>query len=119
MSVAVQRVKYSQAASTTVANILSGLNLQYLGRPSKITLWAAAYLAAASDQFSLSYALGADFITLVPAGSPLNVNSAGPQQLNDLIGTYAIPGGANMTLALTSDATVGTHTGVFAFQIES
>jgi hypothetical protein len=118
-SILSQTVKYSQAASTTTSNLLNGTNLQYLGKPSKLTVWAAAYLAAALDSFSLSYSMGADFVTLVPANSTINNNASGPQQLNDLVGAFAIPGGANLVLALTSDATSSTHTGAFRFQIES
>lgn len=114
-----QRVKYSSAASTTTANLINGTNLQYIGLPSKITLWAAAFLAAASDQFSLTWSRGAEFGTLVPSGSPLNVDAAGPSQLNDLIGEFTVPQGANLVLALVTDATSSTHTGVFAFLIES
>jgi hypothetical protein len=80
-----QAIKYSQAASTTTANLLNGTNLQYLGLATKLTIWAAAYLAGASDQFSLAATRGAEYITVVPPGSPVNVNTAGPQQLNDLI----------------------------------
>ena len=114
-----QGLKYSQAASTTTANLLNGTNLQYIGKASVLKIWAAAYLASASDQFSLAYSRGAEFVTLVPAGSTINVNAAGPQELNDSVGEFAIPAGANLVLALTSDATVGTHTGAFRFQIES
>lgn len=114
-----QTIRYSQAASTTTANLLNGTNMQYVGRASKLTLWAAAFLTAANDSFSLSYSLGADFVTLVPAGSSINVNAAGPQQLNDLVGSWGVPAGANLVLALVSDATAGTHTGAFRFQVES
>lgn len=114
-----QRLKYSQAASTTTSNLLNGTNLQYLGLASKITIWAAAYLAAAGDQFSLTWSRGAEFGTLVPSGTQINVDAAGPSQLNDLIGEFTVPAGVNLVLALVSDATVGTHTGVFAFLIES
>ena len=114
-----QTIRYSQAASVVTANLLAATNLQYLGKPSVLTVWGAAYLTAANDSFSLSYSLGANFVTLVPSGSSLNVNAAGPQQLNDLVGEFSVPGGANLVLALTSDATVGTHTGAFRFQIQS
>lgn len=55
----------------------------------------------------------------MPAGTQINVDAAGPSQLNDLIGEFTVPAGVNLTLALVSDATVGTHTGVFAFLVES
>ena len=114
-----QTIKYSQAASATTANLLNGTNLQYLGKASVMQIWAAAYLSGASDSFSLSYSIGAEFVTLVPPGSLVNVNAAGPQQLNDLVGEFAIPSGANLVLALVSDATSGTHTGAFRFIIQS
>lgn len=114
-----QRLKYSSAASTTSANLLNATNLQYIGLASRITIWAAAFLAAAADQFSLVWSRGAEFGTLVPAGSQINVDAAGPSQLNDLIGEFMVPAGANLVLALITDATSSTHTGVFAFLIES
>ena len=114
-----QRVKYSQSASTTTANLLNGTNLQYIGLASKLTIWAAAFLTAAGDQFSLTWSRGAEFGTLVPAGTQINVDAAGPSQLNDLIGEFTVPAGVNLVLALVSDATSSTHTGVFAFLVES
>jgi hypothetical protein len=114
-----QGVKYSLAASATIANLLNATNLQYIGLASKVTLWAAAFLAAASDQFSLTWSRGAEFGTLVPAGSQINVDAAGPSQLSDLVGEFVVPAGVNMVLALIADATTGTHTGVFRFLIES
>jgi hypothetical protein len=114
-----QRVAYSSAASTTTANLLNATNLQYIGLASKLTIWAAAFLAAAADQFSLTWSRGAEFGTLVPASTQINVDAAGPQQLNDLIGEFAVPAGVNLVLALTTGATTSTHTGVFAFLVES
>jgi len=114
-----QRIKYSQAASVTTANVLNATNLQYIGLASKVTLWAAAYLTAASDQISLTWSRGAEFGTLIPAGTQLNVNAAGPSQLNDLVGEFVVPAGVNLVLALVSDATAGTHTGTLAFLVES
>jgi hypothetical protein len=114
-----QRIPYSLAASGSSANLLAGLNLQYLGVASKVTLWACAKLAAALDTFSLAWSRGAQNGTWVPSGSPLNVNPNGPSQLDDLIGTFFAPAGANLTLAVVADATTGTHTGVFSFQVES
>jgi hypothetical protein len=114
-----QTIRYSQAASITTANLLNGTNLQYIGLASKLTIWAAAFLAAANDSFSLAIARGPEFITLVPSGTSLNVNAAGPQQLNDLIAEFAIPAGANLVLALVSDATAATHTGAFRFLVEA
>lgn len=114
-----QTVRYSQAASTTTPNLLNGTNLQYVGLATKLTIWAAAYLAAAFDAFSLAYSRGAEFVTLVPAGSAINVDAAGPAQLNDLVGEFAIAAASNLILALVSDATAGTHTGAFRFLLES
>lgn len=114
-----QTIRYSQAASTTTPNLLNGTNLQYVGLATKLTIWAAAFLAAAFDSFSLAVARGPEFITLVPAATAINVNAAGPQQLNDLQGEFAIPAGSNLVLALVSDATAATHTGAFRFLLES
>jgi hypothetical protein len=114
-----QRVPVNQAASTTVPNILNGTNLQYVGLATKLTIWAAIFLAAAHDTFALSYSRGAEFGTVVPPGSTINNNPNGPQQLNDLLGTFPIPAGANLVLPVVSDATAGTHTGAFAFDLQS
>ena len=119
MAIASQRIPISQAASTVIPNILNGTNLQYFGLATVMTLWAAIYLALAHDSFSLSWSRGAEFGTVVPAGSFINNNPNGPQQLNDLIGEFALPAGANLVLSVTSDATVGQHTGAFAFGLRS
>lgn len=114
-----QTINYSVAASGTVANLLNGTNLQYIGRASKLTIWAAAFLPAASLlTFSLTESIAGQIVTLVPPGTSLNLNAAGPQQLNDLVGVFAVAAGANLTLALVADATVGTHTGAFRFLVE-
>lgn len=108
----VQRINYSQAASTTTANVLSGQGVEYIGKASVIDLFGAAFLAASNDQLSMSYTIGGDSRVMIPSGSGLNVNAAGPQILNDqLLSDYPVPAGAHLVLALTSDATVGTHTG--------
>src|SRR5260370_14123335 len=115
MANAAQRVSVSSAASTVTPNLLNGTNLQYMGLATKISIWAAIFLSLAHDTFGLTWSRGAEFGTVVPPGSIINNNPNGPQQLNDLIGTFAIPAGANLVLALTTDATAGTHTGAFAF----
>ena len=113
-----QRVSYSQAASTTTANVVAGTAVEYIGRASIIELFGAAFLAAASDTITLTYTVGGDSRVMVPAGSGLNVNAAGPQTLNDkLLDAYPVPAGSRLILALVSDATAGTHTGRFMFGV--
>ncbi len=114
-----QRINYSQAASLTTANILSGQGVEYIGKASLIDLYGSAFLAAANDTMSLAYTVGGDSKVMVPAGSGLNVNAAGPQVLNDaLFSDYPVPAGAHLVLALTSDATAGTHTGRFMMGVK-
>ena len=112
-----QRVAYSQAASTTTPNILSGVGIEYIGKASNIDIYAAAFLAGALDTIALSQTVGGNSQIVVPAGSGINVNAAGPQVAFDGLGTYPIPAGAHLVLALTSDATAGTHTGNFMFVV--
>lgn len=119
MANAAQRVNISQAASLTTPNLLNGTNLQYMGLATVMSIWAAVFLALAHDTFALTWSRGAEFGTVVPAGSVINNNPNGPQQLNDLIGEFPLPAGANLVLPLTSDATAGTHTGAFAFALRS
>ena len=111
-------VPYSSAASTTTPNLLSGTSLAFLGKASQLTIWAACFLTAAHDSFSLQYAVGGQVGVLVPAGSTVNNNPSGPQQLNDLVGAFGVPANAALTLALVTDATAGTHTGAFKFLVE-
>ena len=115
----VQRVDYSQAASVTTANVLTGKGIEFIGKASLLDMYGAAFLAAASDQISLTYTVGGDSKVVVPSGTGLNVNAAGPQILNDaILSGYPIPAGAHLVLALVSDATVGTHTGRFMFGVK-
>jgi anaerobic C4-dicarboxylate transporter len=110
----VQRVNYSQAASIVTPNILMGTAIEYLGKASLIDLYAAAFLAAANDTIGLTYTQGGDSRVMVPAGSGINVNAAGPQIAFDaLLSDYPVPQGAHLVLSVTSDATAGTHTGRF------
>lgn len=114
-----QRVNYSQAASATTANVLAGQGIEYIGKASAIDLYGAAFLAGANDQMSLTYTVGGDSRVIVPAGTGLNVNAAGPQNVNDNMFTdYPVPAGSHLVLALTSDATAGTHTGRFMFIVK-
>ena len=109
-----QRVSYSQAASIVTPNILTGTGLEYFGRASLMDLYGAAFLTAASDTIALSYTVGGDSRVIIPAGSAVNVNPSGPQVAFDgLLTDYPLPLGARMILALTSDATAGTHAGRF------
>lgn len=115
----IQRIDYSQAASTTTANVLSGKGIEYIGKASLLDMYGAAFLAAASDQITLTYTVGGDSKVMIPSGTGLNVNAAGPQTLNDaLMSDYPVPQGAHLVLALVSDATVGTHTGRFMFVVK-
>lgn len=114
-----QRVDYSQAASTTTANVLSGKGIEYIGRATLIDMYGAAFLATASDQISLTYTVGGDSRVMIPSGTGLNVNASGPQTLNDaLLSDFPTPAGAHLVLSLTSDATAGTHTGRFMFVVK-
>ena len=114
-----QRINYSQAASVTTPNVLSGQGVEYIGKASLLDLFGAAFLAAANDTISLAYTVGGDSKVMVPAGSGLNVNAAGPQTLNDgLLNDYPVPAGAHLVLAVTNDATAGTHTGRFMLAVK-
>lgn len=109
-----QRVSYSQAASTVTANVLAGQGIEYIGKASIIELFGCSKLAAATDTIAMSYTVGGDSRVMIPAGSALNLNAAGPQSLNDkLLDAYPLPAGSHLVLAVTSDATAGTHIGVF------
>lgn len=114
-----QKFAYSQAASITTPNVLAGAGIQIIGRASLVDLYGASFLAAATDTIAMNYTVGGDSKVMVPAGSPLNLNAAGPQNQNDEIFTdFAVPAGANLTLSVTSDATAGTHTGKFLLKVK-
>jgi hypothetical protein len=115
----VQRVDYSQNASVTTNNVLSGKGIEYIGKASLLDMYGAAFLSGCSDQISLTYTVGGDSRVMIPSGTGLNVNAAGPQTLNDaLMSDFPTPQGAHLVLALTSDATAGTHTGRFMFVVK-
>jgi hypothetical protein len=114
-----QRVNYSQAASAVTANVLAGTGVEYIGRASLLDLYGAAFLAAANDTIAMSYTVGGDSRVMLPAGSGLNVNAAGPQTAFDgLLDDYPLPMGSRLVLSLTSDATAGTHTGRFMLLVK-
>jgi hypothetical protein len=99
--------------------VLAGKQIEFIGRASLIDLYAAAFLAGASDQIGLTFTVGGESGVVIPAGSALNVNAAGPQTLNDaLLSDYPLPMGARLVLSLVSDATVGTHTGRLMFVVK-
>jgi hypothetical protein len=115
----VQRISYSQAASITTANALSGQGVEYIGKASLIDLYASSFLAAAQDSIALSYTIGGDSRVMIPAGSSINLNAAGPQVQNDgLLEEYPVPAGAHLVLSITSDATAGTHTGKLMVRVK-
>jgi hypothetical protein len=113
-----QRISYSQAASATTANVLTGQGVEYIGRASLLDLYGAAFLAAANDQISLTSTLGGKSELLIPSGSGINVNAAGPSMQSDgILNDAPIPAGAHLVLGLVSDATAGTHIGRFMIVI--
>lgn len=114
-----QRINYSQAASITTPNVLSGQGVEYIGRASLLDLYGAAFLATANDQISLTSTLGGDAKTLIPSGSGINVNAAGPSMQSDgILNDAAIAAGAHLVLGLVSDATAGTHVGRFMIVLQ-
>jgi hypothetical protein len=107
-----QRINYSLAASAVNNNILTSQGVEYLGKASLIDVFGAAFLAAANDSVFMTYTQGGDGRVMIPSGSGLNVNAAGPQVAFDqLLNDYPVPAGAHLVLAVTADATAGTHTG--------
>lgn len=115
----IQRIDYSQAASSTTVNVLLGKGIEFIGKASLLDMYGAAFLAAAADQISLNYTVGGDSKVMIPSGTSLNVNAAGPQTLNDaLMSDYPVPAGAHLVLSVVSDATAGTHTGRFMFVVK-
>jgi hypothetical protein len=114
-----QRISYSQAASVVTANVLAGTGVEYMGRASLLDLYGAAFLAGANDTVGMSYTVGGDSRVMLPAGSGLNVNAAGPQVAFDgLLDEYPLPLGARLVMQLTSDATAGTHAGRFMLVVK-
>ena len=115
----VQRTNYSQAASIVTANILTGTAIEWLGKASIIDVYGAAFLAAANDSIAMTYTVGGDSRVMIPSGSSLNVNPAGPQLAFDqLLPDYPLPLGSHLVMSLTSDATAGTHTGRLMFVVK-
>ena len=114
-----QRINYSLAASAINNNVLASQGVEYIGKASLIDVFGAAFLAAANDQTAMTYTQGGDSRVMIPAGSGLNVNVAGPQVAFDgLLSEYPVPAGAHLVLSVTADATAGTHTGRFMLLVK-
>lgn len=92
----------SIAATTTVANILSGSPVQFVTKASVLTLYANA--DAVGITFSLSLADGNTIAQVVPTGAGLSAASTvGKIKTNeDFIGQFAIPSGVQLILAVVN-----------------
>jgi hypothetical protein len=111
-----QRFPYVIPAAASIANVLAGAGIEYIGRASMLDLFAAA--DATGDTFSLSVTIGGDQKIMVPAGTSINVASvsgAGPKMSEDAYVTGApVAMGSHLILALLGTA---AHTGRFAITL--
>jgi len=111
-----QRIPYTIPAGGLLANLLTGVGIEYLGRASVVDLWITA--DAAGDTFGLTRTLGGDQVTLIPVGTSINVASAagaGPKTDEDIYLTgAAIPMGAHLIMPISGTA---AHTGRSAFNV--
>jgi hypothetical protein len=113
-----QTIAYVAPAGLSIANVLAGTGVEYMGRASVVDLYATADIGP--DTFGLTYQLGGDARVVVPAGSAINkatAAGAGPIVPFDTVLTdYPLPLGARLVLALT--AGVAANTGRFRFFIK-
>jgi hypothetical protein len=108
-------VPYSTAAAATVANILTGTAIEYVGHAAVLTIYASG--DATGDTFSISGFSGdAPGMAIIPAGTPVMVAStAGSVKTNEnFLGQFAIPANTRLVLAVVASA---AHTGRFMIAI--
>jgi predicted cupin superfamily sugar epimerase len=106
----------SVAANTTLANVLSGQPIQYMGKAGVLTIYANG--SAAGLQWSLAINDGQSNQQVVPNGSTLSpASTAGKIKTNeDFVGQFAIPAGVQLQLSVTN-TTGGALTANFLFVI--
>ncbi len=111
----VQRVAYVIPAGGVLANALTGLGVEFIGKASNVELHAVADVAG--DTMAFNRTTGGDSSILVPAGSPLNGAAAagqGPKLDEDLVGSWPIPAGSHLLVQVIG---VAAHTGRFALLV--
>jgi hypothetical protein len=108
-------IPYTTAAAATIANVLAGTAVEYIGKATTMTIYGSA--DAAGDVFNLT-GFGGDSpgMAIVPAGSPVQVASTvGSVKTNEnFIGMFPIPAGTRLVLSVITSA---AHTGRFLFAL--
>jgi hypothetical protein len=108
-------VKYTEPAAATIANLLAGTPVEYIGEAIKLTIYGSA--DAAGDTHSLSSFRGSEPGALVIPLGPIPVAStAGAIKTNEnFIGQFAIPAGSRLVHNVVGTA---AHTGQFLYVVE-
>lgn len=104
-------VPYTTAAAATVANILAGTAVEYLGEAATLTVYGTG--DATGDTMSLTGFRGSEpGRVVIPASSPVPVAStAGTVKTNEnFIGQFPIAGNTRLVMSVTTSA---AHTGRF------
>lgn len=110
-----QRVPFTIPAGGAIANALTGLGIEFMGRASAVKLYGT--VDTAGPTIGLSYTMGGDSRVLIPAGSPLPAAAAagqGPKQDEDFMGEWPVPQGAHLVLSVAGVAAI---TGRFAIDV--
>lgn len=109
-------IPYTEGAAATIANILSGTAVEYIGSATVITLYGSA--DTAGDTFSLTGFTGSEPGSSIVPLSPIPVAStAGAVKTNEnFIGQFAIPANTRLVMPVNG---ANTHVGRFLFVIGS
>src|SRR5262245_11452464 len=97
-------VPYTTAAAATIANILSGTSVEYLGHATKLTIYGSG--DAAGDTTSLTGFTGSEAGSQYIPSSPVQVASTvGSVKTNEnFITMIAVPGNTRLVMPLMASA---------------
>ena len=109
------QVPYSSAAAATIANVLTGTAVEYIGHATKMTIYGNG--DATGDTWSLTGFTGSEPGTQWFPTSPVNAAStAGAIKTNEaFLAMIAVPANTRLVLTVVTSA---AHTGRFLFVLE-
>lgn len=108
-------VPYTEGAAALIPNILSGTSVEFMGSPSKLTIYGSA--DTAGDTFSLTGFTGSEPGAQYVPTSPISVGSTtGAVKTNEnFICQIPVPAGTRLVMPVAGP---NTHVGRFLFVIE-